>query len=117
MRVYWTPEARVRLREICNYIARDSPMVAREVTARVLRRTEQLAMPPLLGRRLPEYPRSDLAKSWNGRSGSSTELRPGRSRSSRSNITGKIFHVIRGASCHVEAIGYLSIKAGSSCRS
>jgi plasmid stabilization system protein ParE len=32
MRVYWTPEARARLHEIHAYIARESPMVAREVT-------------------------------------------------------------------------------------
>lgn len=60
MRVYWTPEARARLREIHTYIARESPMVAREVTARLLRRSEQLAFPPLLGRSLPEYPHGDL---------------------------------------------------------
>lgn len=60
MRVYWTPEARRRLREIHSYIARESPVVADEVTARVLRRSQQLAIPPPLGRRLPEYPQADL---------------------------------------------------------
>ena len=60
MRVYWTPEARARLREIHSYIARESPIVARKVTARVLRRSRQLATPPLLGRRLAEYPHADL---------------------------------------------------------
>lgn len=60
MRVYWTPEARARLREIHSYIARESPMVARKVTARVLSRSRQLTTPPLLGRRLPEYPHAAL---------------------------------------------------------
>ena len=60
MRVYWTPEARARLREIHSYIARESPIVARKVTARVLSRSRQLATPPLLGRPLPEYPHADL---------------------------------------------------------
>ena len=61
MKVYWTLEARARLLEIQTYIARESPMVAREVTARLLRRSQQLALPPpLLGRRLPEYPNADL---------------------------------------------------------
>jgi toxin ParE1/3/4 len=35
-------------------------MVARDVTARIVRRSQQLAVPPLLGRRLPEYPNADL---------------------------------------------------------
>ena len=60
MKVYWTLEARARLLEIQTYIARESPMVARDVTARILRRSRQLATPPLLGRRLPEYPNADL---------------------------------------------------------
>lgn len=60
MKVYWTSEARARLIEIQTYIARESPMVARDVVARILRRSRQLAVPPLLGRRLPEYPNADL---------------------------------------------------------
>jgi len=35
-------------------------MVARDVTARIVRRSRQLAVPPLIGRRLPEYPHADL---------------------------------------------------------
>jgi toxin ParE1/3/4 len=60
MKVYWTSEARARLLEIHTYIAQESPMVARDVTARIVRRSQQLAVPPLLGRRLPEYPNADL---------------------------------------------------------
>ena len=60
MKVYWTLEARARLLEIQTYIAKESPMVARDVAARILRRSQQLAVPPPLGRRLPEYPHADL---------------------------------------------------------
>lgn len=60
MKVYWTLEARARLLEIQTYIARQSPMVARDVTTRILRRSRQLAVLPPLGRRLPEYPSADL---------------------------------------------------------
>jgi toxin ParE1/3/4 len=60
MKVYWTLEARARLLEIQTYIARESPMIAREVTARILRRSQKLTMLPLPGRRLPEYPDADL---------------------------------------------------------
>ena len=60
MKVYWTLEARARLLEIQTYIAQESPMVARDVTARILQRSRKLGVPPLLGRRLPEYPNADL---------------------------------------------------------
>jgi toxin ParE1/3/4 len=60
MKVFWTLEARARLVEIQTYIARESPVAARDVAARLLRRSQQLAVPPLLGRRLPEYPDTDL---------------------------------------------------------
>lgn len=60
MKVYWTAEARARLLDIQAYIAQDSPQAAREVAARLLRRSRTLATPPLTGRRLPEYPDDDL---------------------------------------------------------
>ena len=60
MRVYWSDEATRRLREITRYIAQDSPNAAREVAARLLNRSRDLGPPPLLGRRLPEFPDSDL---------------------------------------------------------
>lgn len=60
MRVYWSAEAVRRLREITSYIARDSPEAARKVAAMLLRRSRTLAQPPLIGRRLPEYPEADL---------------------------------------------------------
>lgn len=42
MRVYWTQEARERLREIETYIAEESPQSAKEVVVRLLRRSQQL---------------------------------------------------------------------------
>lgn len=60
MKVFWTPEARARLLEIQAYIAQNSPAAARNVAAQLLRRSRQLAVPPLLGRRLPEYPEAEL---------------------------------------------------------
>jgi|LNAP01.1.fsa_nt_gb plasmid stabilization system protein ParE len=60
MRVVWSAEATRSLRQIFTYIAQDSPMTARKVTARLLLRSRQLGEPPLLGRRLPEYPGQDL---------------------------------------------------------
>lgn len=60
MKVYWSDEASRRLREITDYIAKDSPNAARSVAALLLRRSRLLAEPPLLGRRLPEYPDADL---------------------------------------------------------
>jgi len=54
MRVYWTPSARQRLREIESYIAQDSPAAARVMVERLLRRSLVLQEPPLLGRQLSQ---------------------------------------------------------------
>lgn len=60
MRVSWSAEARTRLEEIHAYIARESPVNARRVMARLLLRSKRLGMRPSTGRRLPEYPNDDL---------------------------------------------------------
>lgn len=60
MKVYWTPEARERLRDIEAYIAQDAPKVARQVVERLLERSMQLNVAPESGRRVPEYPEADL---------------------------------------------------------
>jgi toxin ParE1/3/4 len=64
MRVYWSDEASHRLREITSYIAKDSPAAAQEVAKRLLMYSRTLAVeaPPLLGRRLPEYPDTELCE-------------------------------------------------------
>ena len=59
MKVVWSDEAKRRLRSITREIAKDSPMAAEKVAARLLRRSRALGEPPLLGRRLPEFPESD----------------------------------------------------------
>ena len=51
---------RRRLREIVRSIAEDSPQAGRDVAARLLKRSRELTGPPLLGRRLPEFPDDDL---------------------------------------------------------
>ena len=60
MKVYWTDEATRRLRELSAYIAKDSPQAAKQVVAGLLKRSRSLAAPPLLGRKVPEYPDSEL---------------------------------------------------------
>ena len=60
MRVFWTQEARERLKEIETYIAEESPQSAKEVVVRLLRRSQQLTRLPTSGRRVPEYPEADL---------------------------------------------------------
>lgn len=54
-RVYWTPEARSKLRAIRDYIAQDNPSAANAVVTRLLRRSRQLHIAPRSGRTVPEY--------------------------------------------------------------
>lgn len=60
MKVYWTFEARARLREIQQYLSKYSQSVARSVVARLLKRSRRLATKPMEGRRLREYPSTNL---------------------------------------------------------
>ncbi len=60
MKVRWSAEAAHRLREIAAYIGRTSPTAAQRVVTRLLDGSRGLAKLPLLGRRLPELPDSDL---------------------------------------------------------
>lgn len=60
MKVVWTPLARRRLAEIEAYIATDRPKAAREVAARLVKRSHTLRQPPLTGRRLTQYPNDDI---------------------------------------------------------
>ncbi len=55
MEVVWTSRARDRLRSIREFISEDSPQVAKNVIARLIHRSEQLALPSHLGRKVPEY--------------------------------------------------------------
>ncbi|MFN9792760.1 MAG: type II toxin-antitoxin system RelE/ParE family toxin [Pseudomonadota bacterium] len=62
MRVFWTPDARARLKEIEHYIAKaNSPAVAREVATRIIRHVLSLEQgPPVLGKQLHQYPDHDV---------------------------------------------------------
>lgn len=59
--VFWTPEARARLKDIQDYIINQhAPKAAEEVVMGLLSRTRQLVEVPLSGRQLPDYPDDDL---------------------------------------------------------
>lgn len=60
MRVFWTARARERLRKIHAYIAADAPAAANDMVKRLVRRSQQLEVVPLSGRRVPEYARDDI---------------------------------------------------------
>ncbi len=60
MKVVWTDRAKLRLREIQEYIAAESPRIAPEVVRRLVTRSRQLATLPLSGRAVPEYRRDDI---------------------------------------------------------
>jgi plasmid stabilization system protein ParE len=60
MKVFWTQGARIRLREIETWIARDRPEAARAMTLRLIRRSLELENPPSLGKRLTRYANADI---------------------------------------------------------
>jgi plasmid stabilization system protein ParE len=60
MRVRFTDEAKVCLRAIRTYVAKDSPQNADALIDRLTRRTEQIGGLPLSGRQVPEYEQDNL---------------------------------------------------------
>lgn len=60
MRVVWSAKAKTRLREIHDYIAKDSPIRAKQVVDRLTRWSEKLVLEPRADRRVPEYGHDDL---------------------------------------------------------
>lgn len=59
--VYWTSEARMRLKEIQDYIiSQGAHRAAKDVVKALLARTRQLETAPLSGRRMPDYANDDL---------------------------------------------------------
>lgn len=60
MNVHWTATARRHLKAIHDYIARDSPVYARRVVARILDHSEHIAAFPESGRIVPEYGRPNV---------------------------------------------------------
>ena len=55
MKVLWTATAQHHLASIFDYIAKDSPEYALRTVDRLTRRTQQIALFPRSGRRVPEY--------------------------------------------------------------
>jgi toxin ParE1/3/4 len=53
--VRWAEHARDDLREVFDFIARDSPQAAEALVERILRATEQLQRFPESGRTVPEF--------------------------------------------------------------
>jgi len=60
MKVYWTDQAKSRLRLIHEYIATDAPIVAKQVIDRLLIRSRQIGELPYSGRAVPEFQREDV---------------------------------------------------------
>ena len=60
MKLYWTNRAKQRLRLIEEYIAEDSPAVARRVVHQLLKEAARLLEVPNSGREVPEYKREDI---------------------------------------------------------
>lgn len=55
MNVHWTDTGLHHLDAIHSYIAKDSPEYAKRMVDRITRRSEQIAVFPHSGRRVPEY--------------------------------------------------------------
>ena len=60
MIVYWSAKARARVKEIYDYIGKDSPLRAQQVVDRLTRRSESLALLPRADQPVPEYPQDSL---------------------------------------------------------
>jgi addiction module RelE/StbE family toxin len=60
MKVYWTERAKRRLKRIHDYIAKEAPLAASQVVARLVQRSIRIAETPYAGREVPEYQREDL---------------------------------------------------------
>jgi len=55
MKVHWTTTAEKHLDSIYAYIAQDSPQYAKRVVDRLTRRSKQISVFPLSGRKVPEF--------------------------------------------------------------
>lgn len=60
MRVHWTPEANAQLIGIRNYIAQESPLVAKQVIRRIASHCGQLAKLPRSGHKVHDFNRDDI---------------------------------------------------------
>ena len=60
MRISWSRRAQHDLRDLHDYIAKDSPFYAKRFVARIIAAVERLAEHPQIGRRVPEAGRDDI---------------------------------------------------------
>lgn len=67
MNVRWTSRSIRQLVEIYEYIAEDSPLYAKRLVDKITRRSEQIAVHPKSGRKVPEYERDDIREVLEGR--------------------------------------------------
>jgi plasmid stabilization system protein ParE len=74
-KVRWAERARDDLREIYDFIARDSPRAAEALVERVLHSTERLASFPESGRTVPEFPDLGYVSFWSETTASGTGTR------------------------------------------
>lgn len=66
MKVHWTETAQEHLDGIHAHIARNSSVYARRVVDRLTRRTQQIALFPLSGRRVSEYELDQIREVFEG---------------------------------------------------
>ncbi len=60
MKVHWTQNAIEHLTTIYEYIALNSAMYAKGMVDKIIRRSEQIAVHPFSGRKVPEYDVEDI---------------------------------------------------------
>lgn len=60
MRVHWTENAIGHLVNIYEYIAINSPTYGKRMVDKITRRSGQIAIHPLSGRKVPEYEAEDI---------------------------------------------------------
>jgi plasmid stabilization system protein ParE len=66
MRVHWTKTAEAHLDSIYAYIAQDSKTYALRTVDRITRRSQQIGVFPLSGRRVPEYDLDQIREVFSG---------------------------------------------------
>ena len=53
-RIFWTPIAVQDLRDICDFISRDNPVIAQRMGEELIKQAEAMALFPQSGRMVPE---------------------------------------------------------------
>jgi len=66
MKVHWTDTAEAHLDCIYTYIARDSKTYALRTVDRITKRSQQIGLLPLSGRRVPEYDMDQIREVFAG---------------------------------------------------